>query len=111
MQILSEPRLRFGALQVATRLVDVERGIPRYVRFHEGVQHLLQSRSIGFAPEPTRPAETHALVGVVEVRRKVLCAGENGRVGHAIPMLDAGQPVCRRIPGIGFVNGHVMCRA
>ena len=42
MQILGEPRLRFGALQIPARFVDVECGVPCDIRLGHRTQYFLQ---------------------------------------------------------------------
>src|SRR4051794_4725026 len=89
VQIVGEPRLRSGPLQVAARFVDVERWYPRHVSRNHRVEHHRETGWIGFAPEVSRPAKSVGFVVVVVCRRESLNALGIRGVRNAIPVLDA----------------------
>ena len=108
VQILGEPGLILGALQIAAGLVDVERGHPGDVRLHHAVEHLAEALRVGFAPQVAGVAETVGLVVVVVSGREVLPAALDGGVRNAVPVLDAGGAELDVVPGVGLFDAGVV---
>ena len=108
MEILREPGLRPGALQVAARLVDVERRNPGDAGRRHSVEHLREQLGLGLAPEAPRIAEPVGLVVVVVAGGEVLDLAFDRGVGDAVPVLDAGRAELDVVPGVGLLHSGVV---